>query len=60
MNRSVKIQAPPSGALRSGYSLLELMIALSLLSVLVVLVWSLLSTFTTAESRGERAAQRIQ
>ena len=60
MNRSVKIQASPRGALRSGYSLLELMIALSLLSVLVVLVWSLLSTFTTAESRGERAAQRIQ
>ena len=57
-NESLGQDGPPSGALRSGYSLLELMIALSLLSVLVVLVWSLLSTFTLP-SRGERAA-RIQ
>ena len=60
MNRTGKIQDSSRGAVRSGYSLLELMIALSLLSVLVVLVWSLLSTFTTAESRGEKAAKRIQ
>ena len=44
----------------SGYTLIELMIALALLSVLVVLVWSLLSTFTTAEQRAQRLAEQQQ
>lgn len=45
---------------RSAYSILELMIALSLLSILLVLGWSLMQSFQDAETRSWKLSQRIR
>lgn len=45
---------------RSGYSLLELIIAMSLLVGLLAAGWSVLSAYRDAEMRGWTLAQRIQ
>ena len=47
-------------ARRSGFSLLELMIALVLLGVLSALAWSILDNFRSAEQRGWKVASRLQ
>lgn len=49
---------PPSN--RGAYTLLELMLALSLLSVLMLLGWSLLNTFQDAEKRSWKLTQRVR
>ncbi|MFN9434248.1 MAG: prepilin-type N-terminal cleavage/methylation domain-containing protein, partial [Planctomycetota bacterium] len=43
---------------RVGYSLLELMIALGLLSVLLLVGWSLMQSIQEAESRRLKLTQR--
>lgn len=45
---------------RMGYSLLELMLALTLLAALSAVGWSLLGTYRDAELRGWRLAHRTQ
>jgi len=45
---------------RCAYTLLELMLALSLLSVLMLLGWSLLNTFQDAEKRSWKLTQRVR
>lgn len=45
---------------RAGYSLLELMIALGLLSVLLLVGWSLMQSIQDAESRSWKLTQRIR
>lgn len=45
---------------RTGYTLLELLIGSALLSTLMLLVWSLFSTFTRLEERSSRKAVEIQ
>jgi prepilin-type N-terminal cleavage/methylation domain-containing protein len=45
---------------RAGYSLLELMIALGLLSVLLLVGWSLMQSIQDAESRSRKLTQRIR
>lgn len=46
--------------IRCGYSLLELMIALTLLSGLLAAGWSMLATYRDAEQRGWRLVERTQ
>ncbi len=46
--------------LRSGYTLLELMLALGLMSALMTVAWSLMETFRSAEMRGWKLAHRTQ
>ena len=58
--RSDASQDTPYGIRRSGYSLLELMIALGLLSGLLALAWSMLGSYRTAEQRGWEQANRMQ
>ena len=43
-----------------GFTLLEVIIAMSLVSILMVLVWSLFSTYTRLETRSSRAAVELQ
>lgn len=45
---------------RAGYSLLELMIALGLLTTLMAVAWSILGTLASAQLRGMRLAERLQ
>lgn len=45
---------------RPAFTLLELLIASSLLALLMLLVWSLFSTYTRLEERGARAASELQ
>lgn len=45
---------------RYGYSILELMIALSLLSILLLLGWSLMQSIQDAETRSWKLTQRIR
>lgn len=45
---------------RSGFSLLELMIALGLLGALLAVAWSLLDTFRNAEMKGWKLSHRTQ
>ncbi len=45
---------------RTGYTLLELMIALGLLGALMSVAWSLMATFQIAEQRGWKMTQRTQ
>jgi len=58
--RSDAGQNTASGIRRSGYSLLELMIALGLLGGLLALAWSMLGSYRTAEQRGWDQANRMQ
>lgn len=46
--------------LRSGITLIELMIAMSLMTALLALVWSLFGTYSKLEQRGSRTAVRLQ
>ena len=46
--------------LRSAFTLIELMIALGLLSALLAVAWSLLGTFRDAEIRGWKLSHRTQ
>ena len=50
----------PAPTVRCGYSLLELMLALSLLTALLAVGWSMLSTYRNAEQRGWRLNERVQ
>jgi len=45
---------------RSGFSLLELMLALGLLGALLAVAWSLLGTYRNAEVRGWKLSHRVQ
>lgn len=45
---------------KCGFTLLEVIIAMSLVSILMVLVWSLFSTYTRLETRSSRAATELQ
>jgi len=58
--RSDAGQDTACGIRRSGYSLLELMIALGLLGGLLALAWSMLGSYRTAEQRGWDQANRMQ
>jgi prepilin-type N-terminal cleavage/methylation domain-containing protein len=53
---------PRAGAarIRCGYSLLEMMIALALLSALLAAGWSMLAIYRDAEQRGWRVVERTQ
>jgi prepilin-type N-terminal cleavage/methylation domain-containing protein len=58
----IKLKKPRAGAaaIRCGYSLLEMMIALALLSGLLAAGWSMLATYRDAEQRGWRVVERTQ
>ncbi len=52
--------SPADGKKRAAYTLLELMLALSLLGALMTIAWSLMGTFRDAEQRGWKLAHRTQ
>jgi type II secretory pathway component PulJ len=62
VSRSVSTcRVPIRGERRAaGYSLLELMIALGLLTTLLAVAWSILGTLASAQLRGMRLAERLQ
>ena len=47
-------------AVKTGFTLLEVLIALSLVATLMVLAWSLLATFTRLESRARRTVGGLE
>ena len=61
LGRSIPMRiAKALPASRSGFSLLELMLALGLLGALLAVAWSLLGTYRNAEIRGWKLSHRVQ